>query len=246
MRPVLLITHLQHGLFGLVGEALDAAGVPVLRRNLFSDTGLPALDEISAVASLGGQMSVTEIARYPFLTEELELMKGALDAQIPVLGLCLGAQLLALAAGGRVSRMGQPYIGWPQMAFEAGADDDPLFHDLPSGTRIIKWHHDAIDRPPSATVLASTQGPGSAIFRAGTSAWGSQMHLEATPEMLFDNWLPDPVEQNALAQAGLEPDAFLEESRRLLPEQMSAMRIVFDRFAGHVTQKPDRTAGLTQ
>src|SRR5262249_30187462 len=130
----------------------------------------------------------------------------------------------------------QPYIGWPQLDFEAAADDDVLFRDLPGGTRIVKWHHDAIDPPPSAVILATTAGPGCAIFRAGPVAWGSQMHLEATGEMLLDSWLTDPVEQAAIVAAALEPGAFADESRRLLPLQMTAMRIVFERFAELVTQ----------
>lgn len=231
MRPVLAITHLRHEQLGLVGEALSEAEVPVVHKSLFSDDGLPHPDELSGIVSLGGQMSVTELAGYAFLAAELELFRAALRAQLPILGLCLGAQLLAAAAGGRVARMERRYIGWPELAFETASAEDALFHAMPADLRVIKWHADGITPPPSGTLIASTESPGCAIFRVGAHAWGSQMHLEATQEMLFDLWLPDPVEERSLLDADIDPDAFAAESRELLPRQIAAMRPVFERFA---------------
>jgi GMP synthase (glutamine-hydrolysing) len=233
MRPVLAITHLRHANLGLAGEALAAAGVPVVHRNLFEDDALPEAGELAGIVSLGGQMSVTELGRYPFLAAERDLFRAALRAEVPILGLCLGAQLLALAAGGRVATMERHCIGWPQLSFADAARDDPLFHDV-ADLPVIKWHGDGIEPPPSATVIASTPTPGAAIFKVGACAWGSQMHLEATTEMLFDLWLADPVEQRALEGAGLDPAAFTAQSRDLLPQQIAAMRPVLERFAAYI------------
>jgi GMP synthase-like glutamine amidotransferase len=162
MRPVLVITHLRDPHLGLVREALTAAGIPVVHRNLFSDKALSPIAEISGIASLGGQMSATDLAGYPFLAAELRLLQDAVRIRLPTIGLCLGAQLLARATNGRIDRMDRPYIGWPRLTFETQARDDPLFHDLPPSIRVIKWHIDAIDPPPSAAILASTGGPGCA------------------------------------------------------------------------------------
>jgi GMP synthase-like glutamine amidotransferase len=147
--------------------------------------------------------------------------------------------MLAVAAHGEVTTMDRRYIGWPELSPAAAAREDPLFHDLPGDLEVIKWHADAISPPPSAAVLGSTASPGSALFRIGDCAWGSQMHLESTWEMLFDRWLPDPVEHRALLEAGHEPESFARQCRQLLPRQISTARPVFRRFAQQVA--PDRS-----
>jgi GMP synthase (glutamine-hydrolysing) len=189
---------------------------------------------MSAVVSLGGQMSVTNLSEFPFLVDELNLMKSALKTELPTFGLCLGAQLLALAAGGRVSTMARRYIGWPNLALTPAGRHDPLFGECPSDIPVIKWHADAIDVPPAVSVIATTASPGCAIFRVGPCAWGSQTHLEADPDMLFSRWLPDQVEQRAMIDAGLDPEAFALQCKDKLPDQMDAMRPVFLRFADYV------------
>jgi GMP synthase-like glutamine amidotransferase len=182
-------------------------------------------------------MSVTNLSEFPFLVDELELMTSALKTGVPTFGLCLGAQLLALAAGGRVSTLPRRYIGWPNLSFTPAARQDLLFGECPGDIPVIKWHADAIDIPPAVSVLATTASPGCAIFRAGPCAWGSQMHLEADLDMLFGRWLPDPVEQAAMVDAGLDPEAFASQCKDKLPEQMDAMRPVFARFVDYVAAR---------
>ena len=88
-------------------------------------------------------------------------------------------------------RLDRLYVDWPELVVLPAARGDPLFDRLPDRTVVLEWHVDAIEPPPGATVLAETAGPGCAIFRAGPAAWGSQIHLELTPEML-SGWLSDP------------------------------------------------------
>jgi GMP synthase-like glutamine amidotransferase len=235
---VLLITHLPEPELGLWTEILDRHRVAFVHRNVFTDTLPVDLAEVAAIISLGGQMSVTGLSRYPFLADELELMRGALIRRTPVFGVCLGAQLLAVAAGGDIRTMGERYIGWPELSLTAAAADDPLFAECPTNVPVMKWHADGIEVPSEVAVLATTPSPGCAVFRAGECAWGSQMHLEADDAMLFDRWLPDPIEIAALNGADLDPVAFTAESRRLLPAQITAMRPVLARFAAYVGQRP--------
>jgi GMP synthase-like glutamine amidotransferase len=215
--------------------------VVFVHRNVFTDTLPVDLAEVAAIISLGGQMSVTELSEWGFLVDELELMRMALARRTPVLGLCLGAQLLAVAAGGDVETMPKRYIGWPALELAAAAAADPLFGECPSGVPVIKWHADGIEVPSEVAVLATTASPGCAVFRVGECAWGSQMHLEADDAMLFDRWLPDPIEIAALNGADLDPVAFTAESRRLLPAQITVMRPVLSRFAAYVgrRQRPE-------
>lgn len=232
MRPVLAITHLaRYTKTGLAESEIRGRGLGVLALDLFHHEDLPTLDEVAGIMSFGGQMSVTELEEHPFLAWELQLMERALAEEVPVLGMCLGAQLLARAAGGEVVTMDRPYVGWPELRLHPDARHDPVFGALPDGLPVLKWHNDAILPPIPETVVAETATPGCAIFRAGKYAWGSQMHLETTPEILFDDWLPDPLEVAALRRAGSDPGSFEQEARARLPRQIEASRPVFRRFA---------------
>jgi GMP synthase-like glutamine amidotransferase len=238
MLPVLAVTHLaRYTKIGLAATELRGRGLRVLALDSFNHERRPELQEVAAVMSFGGQMSATGAASDPFLSWELRLLEQALENDVPVLGMCLGAQLLARAAGGAVATMERPYVGWPEMRLRDAARDDPVFGILPRRMRVLKWHQDAITPPSPESVVAETDSEGSAIFRAGSSAWGSQMHLETTPDILFDEWLPDPLEVETLRRAGGDPEEFETEARRLLPLQMSASRSVFARFADLVARR---------
>jgi GMP synthase-like glutamine amidotransferase len=144
--------------------------------------------------------------------------------------------------------MPQRYIGWPALTMTDAVRDDPLFLGCPTGVPIIKWHADGIDVADihDVTILATTATPGDAIFRAGECAWGSQMHLEADEAMLFDRWLPDPIEGEALRDSGLDLTAFEHLSRVRLPAQVAAMRPVLARFAEYVAWRQASAAGAVQ
>jgi GMP synthase-like glutamine amidotransferase len=238
-RPVLVITHLPDPALGLWSEVLTDHGLPFVHASVDTGVPLPDIATISAIVSLGGQMSVTRLADHPFLREELNLMHAGLASRTPVFGLCLGAQLLALAAGGRVTTMPKRYIGWPTLTMTDAAASDPLFADCPPNIPIIKWHADGIDvaQTRDTTMLATTATPGDAIFRVGTCAWGSQMHLEADAAMLFERWLSDPIERDALRDSELDPGGFERHSRTRLPAQITAMRAVLTRFAQYVARR---------
>ncbi|MGZ4388268.1 MAG: glutamine amidotransferase-related protein [Gaiellaceae bacterium] len=157
-------------------------------------------------------------------------MARALDAEVPVLGLCLGGQLLACAAGGGVERMAEPFIGWPRLTRLSAAAGDALFGGLPGEAEVLEWHNDAIEPPPAAVVLAETGGPGCSIFRAGPAAWGSQIHLELTPAMLA-RWLEDDDLARDVAAAGVDPAGLLADAARRLAAQGRVAETVFERFA---------------
>jgi len=126
--------------------------------------------------------------------------------------------------------MDRMYAGWPVLTPLPAMAADPLFGSLAAGLRVLEWHEDVIELPAGATPLA-TPGPGAELFRIGRAAWGSQAHLEATPEMLLDDWLADPGGIAQIQHAGNDVDAFRAASRELLPVQMAAARPVFSAFA---------------
>jgi GMP synthase-like glutamine amidotransferase len=240
MKPVLIVTHLEDRCTGLVRGCLEQAGHEVLQVDKVDGDPLPAVSSVSGIVSMGGRESATRAGEDPFLSAEVELMGQALARAVPLLGLCLGAQLLAVAGGGQVSAIGRMVADWEPISLRPAAAVDPVFDALPDGLAVLKWHEDMIEAPAGATALATAPGPGTALFRLGARAWGSQAHLEVTPRLLIDTWLADPGSSAEIEGAGHPIDAFRALSRRALERQMVAGRAVFGRFAAVVS---DRSAG---
>jgi GMP synthase-like glutamine amidotransferase len=228
---VLIITHLDDHQPGVVREQLELSGCEVLEANALDGSPLPTVGEISAIVSLGGEMSATTYRDDPFLSAEVELLRAALEERTPVIGMCLGAQLLAVAAGGRVSTLDDVYVGWPELSSLPAASDDLLFAGLTPQLPVLKWHEDVIEPPPEAVMLGTTPSPGAALFRVGRAAWGSQAHLEVDEPMVLDGWLAEPRGIAQVQAAGHELERFRAESRERLPGQMAAARPVFSAFA---------------
>ena len=231
MKPVLIVTHLEDRSSGLVRACLQEAGCEVLQVDKVSGDPLPSVSSVSGMVSMGGRESATRVVEDAFLSREVELMAGALEHEVPVLGLCLGAQLLAVAGGGRVRAIGRMVADWEPVSVRPEAAADPVFDALPDGLPVLKWHEDMIEVPPGATVLATAPGPGAALYRIGQTAWGSQIHLEVTPRLLLDSWLADPSSAPQIEGAGHPIDEFRALSRRALERQVPAGRAVFSRFA---------------
>lgn len=240
MKPVLIVTHLEDRSSGLVRACLQDAGCEVVPVDKVNGDPLPAVASVSGIVSMGGRESATRVHEDAFLSAEVDLLAAALDREVPVLGLCLGAQLLAVAGGGRVSAIGRMVADWEPISMGPGAAADPVFGALPDGLPVLKWHEDMIEIPPGATTLATAPGPGAALFRVGERAWGSQPHLEVTPQLLADTWLADPSSTAEIEGAGHPIDEFRALSRRALERQMPAGRAVFSRFAAALS---GRTAG---
>jgi len=242
VKPTLIITHLPDRQDGIVREALEAAGCAVIARNPGDAEALPAVDEIAGVVTLGGRQSATRVAQDPFLIAEVALLHDAIEQSVPVLGMCLGAQLLAVAAGGTVSYAGHMNAGWPELSVLPAAADDPLFAAFPEHMPVLKWHEDIIELPPEAIELGTTPGPGTALFRVGQSAWGSQAHLELTPSMLIEGWTADPADIAEIEGAGHRIEEFRAQSRDHLVVQMAAARPMFTAFGRLATSCPSSAA----
>jgi GMP synthase-like glutamine amidotransferase len=238
VKPTLIITHLPDRQDGIVREALQAAGCTVIERNPGDAEALPAVREIAGLVTLGGRQSATRVDQDPFLTAEVELLQDALDERVPVLGMCLGAQLLAVAAGGAVSYAGRMNAGWPVLSVLPAAAGDPLFGAFPAHLPVLKWHEDIIEMPSQAVVLGTTPGPGAALFRVGPCAWGSQAHLELTPSMLIEGWTSDAADVAEIESVGHRISDFRAQIRSHLVAQMAAARPMFGAF-GKLAQAAD-------
>ncbi len=155
--------------------------------NLYDGEHLPlSFEGIDAVISLGGPMNVYEEEEYPFLKKEDAFLKKVIVQHVPFLGICLGSQLLAKAAGGSVVRSPEEEIGWFDIELTAEGCRDPLFKGLPSQMEVYQWHGDMCAPPAGAVLLARSKGCPVQAFRMGHVAYGLQFHAEITDKSIKD------------------------------------------------------------
>jgi GMP synthase (glutamine-hydrolysing) len=181
-------------------EAFDE--VEVVEVEALGGSSLPAHAEIGAVIAMGGPMNVDEVERYPALEAEREWLAEAVRRQMPVLGICLGAQLLARALGAEVRAGERPEIGFAPVRIDEPAD--PVVGPLAPSCAALHWHGDVFDLPLGAKPLASSAQTEVQAFRSG-AAWGVLFHPEADSRLVED-WLAVPS-MLAEATAVLGPDA---------------------------------------
>jgi GMP synthase (glutamine-hydrolysing) len=189
----------------------------------------PSLDGLAAALVLGGGMHVDQESAHPWLREEKQLLRELLDEGLPVLGVCLGAQLLAEVAGGQPRRAARPEIGWHRVEVSAEGAADPVIGPLAPRFEVFLWHSYEAPLPPGAIPLASTPLCLQAFRLGNARAWGIQFHAEVTSESL-GAWLDDWESDEDAVASGLDPEAIRDESRGKLPGQAELGRGIAGRF----------------
>lgn len=191
-RPLLVLQHAPWEGPALIARAVaeHAPGVPVAVRSVLDDPApvLPGPADLAGLVVMGGPMGADDDARHPGLAAERALLARAVDAEVPVLGVCLGMQLLARALGAEVHAGHATEIGFAPIEV---VGDDPALTPLGTSPTVLHWHSDAADLPAGATLLARSALTPVQAFRAG-SALGLQFHLELdVPDL--DAWLVSPA-----------------------------------------------------
>jgi len=185
---VLIIKHIEIERPGTLGEFFKETAWQTKIVELDKGDTLPSVDECEAIISLGGPMNVYEESKYPFLKEEDEFLKKAITEEIPILGICLGAQILAKACGGKVKKASQKEIGWNKVNLIDEGKRDLLFKNMPVSLSVFQWHEDTFAIPEGAAHLAKSQICPNQAFRFGRNAYGLQFHVEVTPEII-ESWI---------------------------------------------------------
>jgi len=223
-RRVLVVQHVPWEAPGRIADALSRAGVPSERRTLIGsrDFVLPALDALAGVVIMGGPMGADDVDEHPGLAAERDLARRAVDAGIPVLGVCLGHQILARALGGALHPGATREVGVAPVSLVA----DSALGGAGSSLDVLHWHYDNVEPPSGATVLASTDGCANQAFRVG-SAFATQFHLEVGPELL-DSWLEVEQMRSELPDGGA---ALRAELRAADLRMRPVADAVFDEFA---------------
>ena len=184
---ILFIKHIDVEGPGTIETYFQGEGFSLKTVDLSRKEHLPTdFSGIKAVVSLGGPMNVYEEEKYPFLKGEDVFIKEVLKKQIPFLGICLGAQLLAKAAGAKVSKSPTKEVGWFKIQMAKTAQKDPLFSGLGPEITIFQWHEDTFDVPQGGTLLATGQNCPHQAFKVGKCAYGIQFHIEVTEAIIAD------------------------------------------------------------
>lgn len=226
--PVLIVQHEPGEGPGLLGRALDDAGITRRLVRTFAGEPVPrTLGDAAGLVVLGGSMAVYEQERHPHLGHELELLRDALRRKRPILGLCLGSQLLAAALGGTVAKAKAKELGWYRVRLAPAAADDALLSGAPPDFVAFHWHGDACPLPPGAVQLASSTLTRCQAFRAGTNAWGFQFHPEVDEEIIGAMVSGGADE---LASEGVDGAQLLAAAARELPRVRDSFGAAFARW----------------
>lgn len=236
---VLVVQHEPGTGPGWWGEWLEAAGVDLDVRHPYREGALPTLDPYDGLLVLGGAMGPTDDAACPWLPETRARLADAVSVDLPTVGICLGAELLAIACGGRVRRgVAGPELGVLAVEPTTAAAADRVLGALPATARVLQWHWEEIaELPPGAVLLATSPTYRNQAFRLGGSAWGVQGHPEVTPEIAAE-WGRD--DSPLLRAAGREPAELVAELEAATEGLVATWRPVAEAFAAVVRSRGTR------
>jgi GMP synthase (glutamine-hydrolysing) len=232
VRPHLLVVqNAEHEGLGHLAPAFDALGLTWQTVDAWDGDRVPSsLGDHLGLVLLGGPQSVYLPEQWPYLEREMALVREAHAIRAPVLGICLGAQLVAHALGGRVMRGDAgPEMGYAPLVLTDEGRADPLTRALGGDLPVLHLHHDTYALPPGATRLASTARYREQAFRVGDRTYALQFHPEFTVDML-ERILPG--ESKDLAAAGVDADTVLAQARALDARTREAARAVAEGFVG--------------
>lgn len=207
---ILSVVHQTDAGAGVFGEAALDAGHELVEW-LVPEQPAPALEGFHAAMVFGGAMHVDQEEHNPWMRREKALLRELLERRLPTLGVCLGCQLVAEAAGAAPRRASEPEIGWLEIDLLPDAATDPLLGALPERFEGFQWHSYETPLPPGAVPLASSPVCLQAYRLADAPAWGVQFHPEVTSDIL-DGWIDDYASDPDAVEIGLDPDAVRAQS----------------------------------
>jgi GMP synthase (glutamine-hydrolysing) len=244
-RPkILVFQHVPYEPLGTLDPLLKEAGFRIRYVNFGRDPHQqPSLDRYEALIVLGGPMNAHQIDTYPNLATEVDVIRQAVDAGMSVLGICLGAQLLAKALGGQVSRNDEREIGWYDVDLTEAGRRDPVISTFASTQTVFQWHEDGISLPAGVENLATSPASAVQAFRYGEQAYGFQFHLEVDAS-LVERWLTVPANQPMLAaEAGrVNPGVIRQQTTERISALQELSRRTFSRWIDRFDIAPRRRA----
>lgn len=239
MQRVLALQHAWECPSAHLGSLMDLYNIPYDIVQVEQEA-LPDPQHYAAVIALGGPQHLYLSEQYPYLESEFALIRQAVAANIPFLGICLGGQLLAAALGGEVKQHSCREIGFYQMDLTPEGKQDPLFHGIIGSHTVFHWHEDTFDLPEGSLLLATNNNTRNQAFRYGEYAYGLQYHIELDEAML-DTWLYHPMMKESLLRSiGYEGwHKIIEDRHHYFTTYQEHTRILFENFLSLSALLPD-------
>ncbi|MBI4488477.1 MAG: gamma-glutamyl-gamma-aminobutyrate hydrolase family protein [Deltaproteobacteria bacterium] len=232
MPEVLAIQHIDCETLGTIADALRAEGLSTQLIQTFKDQPVPGeIGEALGLIVMGGPMAVYEQDRFPFLRQEIRLIENALQEEKPILGVCLGSQLLAAALGAKVTKGRKKEIGWYPISLTDAAMTDPLWSGMQSPFVAYHWHGDIFELPRAAFSLASSDLTRCQAFRCGDHAYGFLFHMEVTEKIIgqmVETFTDELIEED------IDGDEIVRQEKDYLPSLQRIGEQVFGRWASLV------------
>ncbi|MFQ5329318.1 MAG: type 1 glutamine amidotransferase [Thermodesulfobacteriota bacterium] len=230
MKRVIVLQHVEHEGLGILDGLLKGRGFVTEFVRLYLGEKVPeTVTGYSALIVLGGPMGLYEEDSYPFLREEVIFIQKAMKEALPTLGICLGAQLIAKAAGAAISSGKKKEIGWYSLGLTDEGREDHLMKSLPHELNVFQWHGDTFDIPDGTTNLASSALFTNQAIRAGRNAYGLQFHLEVTEDMVRE-WIAVNRGELEGVTHYIDPEAILKDTPYALPLLNQFGEALFSRF----------------
>ena len=230
MKRVLTIINIMDDPTGYVGEILEDHNIPYDVIDASSQS-VPDPTVYSAMIVFGGPQNANEDEKYPYFLQEKAALRTAIEQDIPVLGICLGGQMLASVLGGTVKKHTITEIGFSEIQCTDEGKHDPLYEGLAGHQLVYQWHEDTFTIPSGAVRLATSEKTENQAFRYGRNAYGIQYHIELTPAML-ETWLQEPSLKEEIVNAvgNSEYERIMSERPQHFALYQEHTRVMFENF----------------
>jgi GMP synthase-like glutamine amidotransferase len=221
----------DHGYFA---EILDHKGWEQRLIKLHRGEGIPInWPDYEVIMIMGGPMNVYEEEIFPYLADENKLIKEALKRNVPLLGFCLGAQLIAKASGAKVVKGHKKEIGWFKVQLTEEGIRDPILRSFPKSFQVFQWHGDTFELPKNAVRLSGSRDYSNQAIRIGQFSYGFQFHFEITGDMISE-WLEDGKEEiDSLGDPSLR-ETIIKETENNLADMRTLGELFFMKYLTRV------------
>ncbi len=244
MRRLLVFQHVPHEILGNLDPLLRTAGFRIRYVNFDRQPeAQPDITRYHGLIVLGGPMNCDQVDRHPHLEAETTAIRQMIEAGKPVLGICLGAQLIARALGARVMPNKTREIGWYELSPTDAGRDDPLFSHFQASQMIFQWHGDTFEIPRDAIHLATSPDCRNQAFRYRDNVYGLQFHLEVDEPMIL-RWLQTPLMAKEAIDLGgnAHPNRISDETKLYINQSVVLGNQVFGEFIRRFHTLPHRTS----
>ena len=227
MKPLVCVRHQETAPLGILADVIDEGGHDWSYVDCWQAQRFPEVSEMSGLVVLGGEMNADDISTYPYLGPLKNLVRAAVDADLPVLGICLGAQILARAMGAAVYPSPVKEVGFHDVTATDAALSDPVLEPFAPKSRVFQFHEDACALPDGADLIFVGDDVTVQAFRVDEFAYGVQFHFEVTRAEI-EEWCDETPDLET--SWGTSKAELLEQADELLDEQQARGREVMKRF----------------